>query len=148
MGAPRLTRRFHGFCRSRSDHSAILCTSYNLRRELSSYSGDDSRLPVLIIGAGPVGLVLSILLTKLGVKCAVLEKSSGFSRHPQAHFINNRSMEVFCKINGLADEILRHQPPVDLWRKFIYCTSLTGPLLGSVDHMQPKAQAHRVSCQK
>jgi mitochondrial fission protein ELM1 len=27
---------------------------------------DDSVLPVLIVGAGPVGLVLSILLTKLG----------------------------------------------------------------------------------
>ncbi|KAH6797782.1 oxidoreductase family protein [Perilla frutescens var. hirtella] len=142
MGALRLTRRFHGFYRTRSHNNAILCSSYNLRRELSIYSdginGHDSRLPVLIVGAGPVGLVLSILLTKLGVKCAVLEKNTGFSRHPQAHFINNRSMEVFCKLNGLADEILRHQPPVDLWRKFIYCTSLTGEVLGSVDHMQPK----------
>ncbi|XP_057766922.1 uncharacterized protein LOC130987413 [Salvia miltiorrhiza] len=139
MEALRLTRRFHGFYRTRSLNNAILCSSYNLRRDLSSsFDGHDSRLPVLIVGAGPVGLVLSILLTKLGVKCAVLEKNSGFSRHPQAHFINNRSMEVFCKLNGLADEILRHQPPVDLWRKFVYCTSLTGQVLGSVDHMQPK----------
>lgn len=30
----------------------------------------------------------------IGVKCAVLEKSMNFSKHPQAHFINNRSMEV------------------------------------------------------
>lgn len=28
------------------------------------------------------------------VKCAVLEKSRKFSKHPQAHFVNNRSMEV------------------------------------------------------
>lgn len=28
---------------------------------------DDSILPVLIVGAGPVGLVLSLLLTKLGI---------------------------------------------------------------------------------
>lgn len=27
---------------------------------------EDAKLPVLIVGAGPVGLVLSILLTKLG----------------------------------------------------------------------------------
>lgn len=99
---------------------------------------DDSVLPVLIVGAGPVGLVLSILLTKLGVKCSVLEKSKSFSHHPQAHFINNRSMEVFRKLDGLAEEIQRSQPPVDLWRKFVYCTSLTGPVLGSVDHMQPQ----------
>ncbi|XP_060184427.1 uncharacterized protein LOC132614085 isoform X1 [Lycium barbarum] len=99
---------------------------------------DDSVLPVLIIGAGPVGLVLSILLTKLGVKCAILEKNEVFSTHPQAHFINNRSMEVFRKLDGLGDEILRSQPPVEFWRKFIYCTSLTGPILGAVDHMQPQ----------
>ncbi|KAH7833381.1 hypothetical protein Vadar_005755 [Vaccinium darrowii] len=99
-------------------------------------NGRDSILPVLIVGAGPVGLVLSILLTKLGVKCAVLEKSTTFSKHPQAHFINNRSMEVFRKLDGLAEEIQKSQPPVDLWRKFIYCTSLSGSILGSVDHMQ------------
>lgn len=95
-------------------------------------------LPVLIIGAGPVGLVLSILLTKLGINCTVLEKNETFSKHPQAHFINNRSMEIFRKIDGLVEEIQRSQPPVDLWRKFIYCTSLSGSILGSVDHMQPQ----------
>ncbi|KAK6160359.1 hypothetical protein DH2020_003740 [Rehmannia glutinosa] len=127
-------RRFHGLYHTRTSNK-----SHIQRRVLSSYcDGEDSLLPVLIVGAGPVGLVLSILLTKLGVKCAVLEKSSAFSRHPQAHFINNRSMEVFRKLNGLADEILRYQPPVDLWRKFIYCTSLTGQVLGSVDHMKPQ----------
>ncbi|KAK2971046.1 hypothetical protein RJ640_030796 [Escallonia rubra] len=110
-------------------------------RSLSSsktINGDDSILPVLIVGAGPVGLTLSALLTKLGVKCAVLEKSGSFSKHPQAHFINNRSMEVFRKLDGLAEEIQRSQPPVDFWRKFIYCTSVTGSILGSVDHMQPQ----------
>ncbi|KAK1290006.1 hypothetical protein QJS10_CPB18g00484 [Acorus calamus] len=95
-------------------------------------------VPVLIVGAGPVGLFLSILLTKLGVKCAVIEKNLNFSRRPQAHFINNRSMELFRKLDGLVDEIQKFQPPVDLWRKFIYCTSLSGSLLGSVDHMQPQ----------
>ncbi|XP_031124538.1 uncharacterized protein LOC116027200 isoform X2 [Ipomoea triloba] len=80
-----------------------------------------------------------------GVKCAVLEKSKVFSTHPQAHFINNRSMEVFRKMDGLAEEILSSQPPVEFWRKFIYCTSLTGPILGSVDHMQPEDFDHIVS---
>ncbi|MED6133990.1 hypothetical protein PIB30_033295 [Stylosanthes scabra] len=107
--------------------------------------GNNAVLPVLIIGAGPVGLVLSILLTKLGIKCAVLERTKTFSKHPQAHFINNRSMEIFRKIDGLAEEIQRSQPPVDLWRKFIYCTSLSGPVLGSADHMQPQDLEHVVS---
>ncbi|KAJ4839394.1 hypothetical protein Tsubulata_016848 [Turnera subulata] len=106
---------------------------------------EDSILPVLIVGAGPVGLVLSLLLTKLGIKCSIMEKSKAFSNHPQAHFINNRSMEVFRKLDGLAEEIQNSQPPVDLWRKFIYCTSLTGQILGSVDHIQPQDLENVVS---
>lgn len=115
---------------------------FQQKREFSALPGkfkvEDSILPVLIVGAGPVGLTLALLLTKLGVRCAVLEKSKAFSRHPQAHFINNRSMEVFRKLDSLAEEIQQFQPPVDLWRKFIYCTSLSGSVLGSVDHMQPQ----------
>lgn len=43
-------------------------------------------------------------LSTIGVKCAVLEKSATFSEHPQAHFINNRSMEVI--ITGFGISIL------------------------------------------
>ncbi|KAG4989987.1 hypothetical protein JHK82_032298 [Glycine max] len=97
-------------------------------------NGNDVVHPVLIIGAGPVG-----------INCTVLERNKAFSKHPQAHFINNRSMEIFRKIDGLVEEIQRSQPPVDLWRKFIYCTSLSGSILGSVDHIQPQDLEHFVS---
>uniref|UniRef100_A0A5B7BW30 FAD-binding domain-containing protein n=1 Tax=Davidia involucrata TaxID=16924 RepID=A0A5B7BW30_DAVIN len=141
MGVLGFMRRFNGLYTIRT-RASTYSLDHIQRRPLYSdsslFNGHDSILPVLIVGAGPTGLVLSILLTKLGIKCAVLEKSKSFSKHPQAHFINNRSMEVFCKLDGLAEEILRSQPPVDLWRKFIYCTSLTGSVLGSVDHMQPQ----------
>lgn len=148
MGFLALRRKFYG----RGGAIAARISGYPLKyiqsRGLSvsqNVNSDNSILPVLIVGAGPVGLVLSILLTKLGVKCAVLEKNRTFSRHPQAHLINNRSMEVFRKLDGLADEIMSSQPPVDLWRKFIYCTSLTGQILGAVDHMQPQDFDHTVS---
>ncbi|KAI3426776.1 FAD_binding_3 domain-containing protein [Psidium guajava] len=119
--------------------SPCFCTrGLSVSASTSGRDGDGAPLPVLIVGAGPVGLVLSILLTKLGVTCAVVEKNKTFSSHPQAHFINNRTMEVFRKMNGLAEEIQISQPPVDLWRKFIYCSSLTGAVLGTVDHMQPQ----------
>ncbi|KAJ9554504.1 hypothetical protein OSB04_018549 [Centaurea solstitialis] len=140
MGVLGITRRrLNTFLhmKNRIHHRKVSFDYYIQKRELSSnHLKNDSILPVLIVGAGPVGLVLSVLLTKLGVKCAVLEKSTTFSKHPQAHFINNRSMEVFRKLDGLAEEIQRFQPPVELWRKFIYCTSLTGSTIGSVDHMQ------------
>ncbi|KAF7808622.1 FAD/NAD(P)-binding oxidoreductase family protein [Senna tora] len=109
------------------------------------FNDKDAVLPVLVIGAGPVGLILSILLTKLGIKCAVLERNTTFSKHPQAHFINNRSMEIFRKIDGLVEQIQSSQPPVDLWRKFVYCTSLSGSILGSVDHIKPQDLEHVIS---
>ncbi|XP_023769765.1 uncharacterized protein LOC111918319 isoform X2 [Lactuca sativa] len=130
-------RRFNRFSLTKyANHRRHSCEYIQKRKLSSNFSKNDSILPVLIIGAGPVGLVLSVLLTKLGVKCAVLERSMTFSKHPQAHFINNRSMEIFRRLDGLAEEIQRCQPPVELWRKFIYCTSLTGSTIGSVDHMQ------------
>lgn len=54
----------------------------------------------------------------------------------QAHFINNRSMEVFRPLDGLADDIAARSPPLAEWRKFIYCESLTGRVFGQVDHFQ------------
>ncbi|GMH01517.1 hypothetical protein Nepgr_003356 [Nepenthes gracilis] len=133
-------RSFSRMCGMRMDgnRSNFMHTSMGGLSVSDKFDGDDAILPVLIVGAGPVGLVLSILLTKLGVSCVVLEKNSIFPLHPQAHFINNRSMEVFHKLDGLAEEIQRSQPPVELWRKFIYCTSLSGSVLGSVDHIQPQ----------
>ncbi|KAK2636718.1 hypothetical protein Ddye_031510 [Dipteronia dyeriana] len=82
-----------------SEPKHIQLVAFKAARFLSS---DDDVLPVFIVGAGPVDLVLSILLAKLGKK-----------------------MEVFQKLDGLAEEIERSQPPVDLWRKFIYSRSLT-----------------------
>lgn len=95
-------------------------------------------VPVLIVGAGPVGLVLSILLAKLGIQSLTIEKRLNFSQHPQAHFINNRTMEIFRKLGTLSKDIEALQPPIEQWRKFVYCTSLTGPLLGVVDHLHPQ----------
>ncbi len=58
----------------------------------------------------------------------------------QAHFINNRTMEVFrqmrTKDSSVAAEVLKHSPLLRDWRKFIYCESLTGNILGEVDHFK------------
>jgi 2-polyprenyl-6-methoxyphenol hydroxylase-like FAD-dependent oxidoreductase len=51
--------------------------------------------PVVIVGAGPTGLTTALLLSKYNVPCLVLEKSPSLTTHPQAHFINHRTMEVF-----------------------------------------------------
>ena len=123
-----------------------------------------------------------------GVSSIIVERAHELTRHPQAHFINNRTMEIFRAMgDGLADEVWRHvsveagghdckwqqiscrhlfpvlslihlsypipgtdalfpdnfckqvvsvSPPLEEWRRFIYCRSLSGQILGQVDHFE------------
>ena len=50
--------------------------------------------------------------------------------------MNNRSMEVFRPLDGLAVEVAACSPRLAEWRKFVYCESLTGRVFGEVDHFQ------------
>ncbi|KAF5026972.1 hypothetical protein F66182_1002 [Fusarium sp. NRRL 66182] len=62
---------------------------------------------VLIIGAGPVGLMTASVLAYYGVKSVILERNQEPTRWPKMDLTNVRSMELLRKI-GLADG-LRHQ---------------------------------------
>lgn len=74
-------------------------------------------IPVAIVGAGPAGLTLSALLSQFGVPSILLEKSPGLPTHPQAHFINLRSMEIMRHaFGGLDRVVLARCPPRDEWR--------------------------------
>jgi len=72
-----------------------------------------------------------------GVHHVVLERATALTQHPQAHFINHRTMEVLRHLGGgLAAAVVRQGPPLDQWRRFVYCESMTGGVLGEVDHFQ------------
>lgn len=45
-------------------------------------------------------------------------------------------MEIFRPLDGLARDIANASPPLDQWRKFVYCESLTGRIFGEVDHFK------------
>ena len=51
-------------------------------------------VPVLIAGAGPTGLVASILLSRFGVPSLTVERHPGTTIYPRAIAINTRSMEI------------------------------------------------------
>ncbi|GAQ79756.1 Monooxygenase involved in coenzyme Q (ubiquinone) biosynthesis [Klebsormidium nitens] len=100
---------------------------------------------VLIVGGGPVGLSLSILLSNLGVRSLLVEKRLHPTTHPQAHFINNRTMEIFRHMGDVATTIGREQPPLEEWRRFIYCHTMTGTVLGQVDHFSDQTARPNMS---
>jgi 2-polyprenyl-6-methoxyphenol hydroxylase-like FAD-dependent oxidoreductase len=61
--------------------------------------------PVVIAGAGPVGLALAVGLAHHGVGSVVLEESPGLSEHSKAPGILSRTLEVFAAW-GLLDRFL------------------------------------------
>jgi 2,4-dichlorophenol 6-monooxygenase len=80
--------------------------------------------PVLIVGGGPSGLTISILLSNLGVSSLVVERHPGTSPFPKAHLLNPRTMEIFRQA-GVADDIYSFGGDTSNC-KVRYVTSLAG----------------------
>src|SRR5258708_22259791 len=74
---------------------------------------------VLIIGAGPTGLVLALWLTKLGVKVRIIDKTAESGTTSRALAVQARTLELYRQLD-LADFVVEHGhkvPAVNLWVK-------------------------------
>ncbi|KAM0717487.1 hypothetical protein Q7P37_007339 [Cladosporium fusiforme] len=58
---------------------------------------------VLIVGAGPSGLLLALLLARKGIKVTVLEKSRELDRQPRASYYGTPSLHEFARAGVLED---------------------------------------------
>ena len=96
--------------------------------------------PILIVGGGPTGLLMANLLNHYKVEYQLLEQQTPSERfrHPQAHFLNSRTMEVLKHAlpeTNIYSRILRAMPPVDEWKRFHFGTSLTSSsMIATVEH--------------
>ena len=85
----------------------------------------DQRVPVLIVGGGGCGLSASLFLSNLGVDHLLVERHTGTSHLPKAHYLNQRTMEIFRQ-HGVADAIYRVGTPPHQMGKVRWRTSLGG----------------------
>src|ERR1700683_4296371 len=82
---------------------------------MNAYSNRDT--DVLIIGAGPTGLVLALWLTRLGVRVRIVDKTSEPGTTSRAVAVQARTLELYNQI-GLADAVVergRKAVAVNLW---------------------------------
>jgi 2-polyprenyl-6-methoxyphenol hydroxylase-like FAD-dependent oxidoreductase len=84
-----------------------------------------ARVPVLIVGGGPVGLALAGELGWRGVASTLVEKSDGTIEQPKMDLVGIRTME-FARRWGILDWIRDAPYPLDYPQDYIYVTGLNG----------------------
>src|SRR6516165_8378796 len=83
------------------------------------------KVPIVIIGGGPVGMVLALLLDQLGVRSLIINKETESRWHPKGHTHNSRTMEHYHRL-GLSKSIRSFGLPKDHPTDVGYFTSLAG----------------------
>ncbi|PVX85853.1 FAD-dependent monooxygenase [Paraburkholderia unamae] len=103
--------------------------------------------PVVIAGAGPVGLMLSILLSRQGIRNIVFEKREQINTMPRARGINVRSVEILTQLD-LGEELRRGSLPPTWARQFVYTETMAGELIGIMPgNMGPGMAADHSACE-
>ncbi|HEY8978580.1 MAG TPA: FAD-dependent monooxygenase, partial [Streptomyces sp.] len=91
--------------------------------------------PVLIVGGGGSGLAASVFLSAHGIDHLLVERRADTSRLPKAHYLNQRTMEIFRQYR-LADDVTELAATPEQFGTVRWQTTLTGPgpLDGRVIH--------------
>ena len=66
-----------------------------------------TRVPVLIAGAGPVGLSLAIELAYRGIRCLVVEQTDGSVEFPTTNLANTRTVRAPAPLGHRRPNALR-----------------------------------------
>ncbi|WP_070154956.1 FAD-dependent monooxygenase [Sphingobium phenoxybenzoativorans] len=84
-----------------------------------------TRKRILIVGAGPTGLTLAILLRLRGFDPIVVERRESLTSFPAAHVINTRSQEILAEM-GLAQIVHDRGDPSALSSLVAWVESMAG----------------------
>ncbi|MEE2032556.1 FAD-dependent monooxygenase [Rhodococcus chondri] len=88
-----------------------------------------SRRPVVISGAGPVGMILALELSMHGIRSTLVEQAPQTTSFPKMDLTNARSMELLARL-GLVDEIRSVGVASEHSYDVVFCTSMAGRQVG------------------
>ncbi|MRG94693.1 FAD-dependent monooxygenase [Polyangium spumosum] len=80
--------------------------------------------PVLVIGAGPSGMVSALCLAKRGIDCLLVERRDGPDTHPKAHELSARSIEILHELGFGYDELAAEASPAEDAAKILFCDTI------------------------
>jgi 2-polyprenyl-6-methoxyphenol hydroxylase-like FAD-dependent oxidoreductase len=103
-----------------------------------------SEFDVCVVGAGPVGLTLSLDLAKRGVNVALLDKELGAGPWPKMERCNARSMEIYRRL-GLHEEIRRQGQLESGSMSVAVVTRLSDPPLAWLEYPTVTAMRERIT---
>ena len=63
-------------------------------------------IDVLVVGAGPTGLMLANQLARRGVRSTIIDRHSGPAQQTRAMAVQARTLEIYSKM-GIVDDALR-----------------------------------------
>ncbi|MFM0045591.1 FAD-dependent monooxygenase [Paraburkholderia sediminicola] len=96
-------------------------------------------VPVVIVGAGPVGLALANDLSWRGIPTVLIDRRTEPLNFPTSESIHTRTMEQFRRW-GIADEVRFSGFPPDMPRDVHFATRVTGYRLGRVTRASNRQQ--------
>jgi putative polyketide hydroxylase len=104
------------------------------------------RVPVAIVGGGPVGLVAALELARYGIRSLLVERHEGTTWHPKARNLNTRTMEI-ARGWGAAvhDALVSINLPRAWTSQIIYTRTLAGEELGRMPTAGFSGPGHDVS---
>ncbi len=92
----------------------------------------DMETPVLIVGAGPVGLVAAMDLSRRGIAATVVEtRHVGEPPPVKCNHVAARSMEIFRRL-GVAEAVRATGLPDDYPNDVVFLTTATGQEIGRI----------------
>jgi 2,4-dichlorophenol 6-monooxygenase len=87
---------------------------------------------VLVVGAGPAGMVSALALAHAGVRSVLVERRRGLGRHPKAHEVNGRTLEILGALGLDLSRLEAEASPREDGGRVVFCRTL-GEELGTLD---------------